>query len=73
MSALTFQNFSAVSVSILAYFFLSSDHFVSNMVGSLSRSSGSPNSVLLISGIASVFGLLARKFVSEILANRIEE
>ena len=72
MPALTFSNFTAVSVSFLAYFFLSNDYFFSFMASSLSRSTGFLSPVFLIGAFALALGLLARAFVHEILADRIE-
>ena len=73
MPALTFSNFTAVSVSVLAYFFLSNDYFTSYMANSLSQSIGFLSPILLIGVFALALGLLARAFVHEILADRIEE
>jgi hypothetical protein len=73
MSALTFSNFTAISVSLLAYFFLSNDYFISYMARSLSQSSGFLNPIFLIGGFALALGLIARAFVHEILADSIED
>jgi hypothetical protein len=73
MSTLTFSNFTAVSVSLLAYFFLSNDYFISYMAKSLTQGSGFLSPIFLIGGFALALGLLARAFVHEILADSIED
>jgi hypothetical protein len=72
MSALTFPNFTGVSVSVLAYFFLSNDYFITFMANSLSLSSGLLSPILFIGAIALALGLIARAFVGEILESRTE-
>ena len=73
MSALKFSYFAAVSVSFLAYFFLTNDYYVSDWANSLTRTAGTLGPVIFIGSIASIFGLIARQFVREILSDRAED